>query len=168
MLSNLHKYNKIIQYFLVVYKLNLKYYCPFFVLDCIFGNTTIFNNYYMFILDPHAPGILNISDITGNSFNVFWEEPSIKNGILQNYSVTVQSKGALYIVPDQCQFNTQPYTFQVLGNETSFLFLNANPYHEYTILVNASTAVGFGPSDLKTLKTLQEGNMPINIFLKNT
>lgn len=66
----------------------------------------------------------------------------------------------MYLFPDfdECEIDTETYTFTVDPNENSFSFTDGRPYYNYTVSVRAGTSAGYGPeSSVQTVFTLQTG-----------
>lgn len=109
--------------------------------------------------DPAAPSLNDPSNETPYSFDISWVQPNTTNGRLITYSVTVTDQGPSYEVPENCPSeDTTPLVFNINANYTTHEFVEARPYHAYSINVKAATSRGFGvESEDKYVTTKRTG-----------
>lgn len=116
--------------------------------------------------DPAAPSLEDPSNETPYSFEVSWAQPTITNGRLVGYTLTVASQGPSYVIPADCPpEETTPLVFNINPNQTNHEFVEGRPYHTYGITVKAATSRGFGmESDVKYITTQRTGTMVLRHF----
>lgn len=98
--------------------------------------------------------VTNIEDTT---FVLTWQEPSVKNGELINYNLTIENHGPLYTIPedDSCTENLPSfYYFTIPATQNSYTFDEAVAFHRYTAVINVATSLGYGAnSETQSLDT---------------
>ena len=88
---------------------------------------------------------------------ITWEEPKVKNGIINEYEICWKIEGNI------------PWLFclKILsGAARNFSIENLNPGITYIVTVNASTLAGFGPEDKIKGETLKSGKF-LSLYIYN-
>lgn len=92
------------------------------------------------IAPSDAPQHFNTTTLTSTSVTLTWSPPSIPNGVITNYNISIDGKTRLLNSSDSV------YTAERLNENTNFTFSIA-----------ALTAIGQGPDAVLTVATLEDG-----------
>ena len=103
-------------------------------------------------LVPAAPVGVTVTDVTSTSFNISWMVPSILNGFISLYEITIVGVDSVNPVPPQFYESVTLNT-----TEMDEMLVNLIPYSTYQVQVRAKTAAGFGVySQRRDVETLED------------
>nr|CAH7715829.1 unnamed protein product [Callosobruchus chinensis] len=92
---------------------------------------------------PGKPTIIEI-DATSTSISVFWNATTEQREEIDYYNFTINPIGPLYPKWHGCDYDYKPKLIALSGNDTSYVFMEADPYYEYELLLRACSSVGCG------------------------
>ncbi|KAI4463580.1 cytokine receptor [Holotrichia oblita] len=119
------------------------------LLDCDYViyvlNVPMPNHLQLLFTAPTVPMNLTAIDITSTSFNLYWDEPQSKNGILLSYRIVVETAGSIHHIPEDCpHFKETVYNYTTNSSTLSLDFDEGLPHFHYLISVAAATNAGYG------------------------
>ncbi|KAG7204907.1 hypothetical protein KM043_005302 [Ampulex compressa] len=91
---------------------------------------------------PSAP-MLNVTDITESKFTLSWEEPKYLAGKLENIEITI-SWEPLFPIPDWCAHEKLEDVKHFNNSVFNYEHPEGRAYANYTVVIKAKTAVGWG------------------------
>lgn len=118
-----------------------------------------FKNVYNFVfIGPSVPTNLTATDVTNSSFNLYWDEPQSKNGILLSYYVTIEAPDPIHYIPEEClPIDLTGFNYTTNSTTLSIEFEEGLPHSTYRIRVAAATSAGYGEESWINVTTLSSG-----------
>lgn len=121
----------------------------------------------MVLTVPGAPTLEDAVDNAAYSFEVVWQAPSVTNGELVAYNLTVEPRGPAYVVSQNCSVEELPPQVLTLeASQTNYKFEDARPYHAYAVYIQAATSRGYGVESVEKIITTEptgEITLPLKI-----
>ena len=107
---------------------------------------------------PDAPENFTVSVIDSQSVRATWDNPLDSNGIILNFSLTLQ------LAPDQ-GYLPQPAQTEFELNSTTFelMILGLHPFATYDFILRAATSFGEG-NETNTFATTDEAGICVLIY----